>query len=33
MALTATLTSAWLRAFIADQGREIFVVEGISVVG
>jgi hypothetical protein len=33
MALTASLSSAWVRSFIADRGREIFIVEGISVVG
>jgi hypothetical protein len=33
MAARATLGSAWLRAFIADRGKEIFIVEGISVVG
>jgi hypothetical protein len=33
MSLTASLSSAWLRAFIADRGREIFIAEGISVVG
>jgi hypothetical protein len=33
MSRSAVLTSRWLCGYIADRGGELFIVEGISVVG